>query len=926
MRQRDLVVLALILFASAATAQDVRILQDFEDPADLRIWEIRKKSAQITDVHVTQGRRSLKISSDEYLACFRLPRDWSGFDALEIDVFVEGDNPVGGSVLIADEDWKSKGNGSYWNRHNGSFNLRPGANTLSIAVQGLYRGEAGSRNNDLKYNIKPDQIIRFDIGFSPKGEGVPAIYLDNMRLTKESRPKGILAFDFGPESQAIFPGFTPIAPSTVYGRNGATAGLKSAVGVNSARDDTFPTRLYRDYVSLDWNAFVVDVPDPAANYHAWVVFDDLGYWGGEQASFRVRKITCFNEVAFSEDRGPAGPAEFLYRFESTEPGPGDNIWDLYMAPLFAPRRFAVKPRNKTIELRFETDGVLGSKVAAIVLYPDSIKDEAEKWLAGVEKRNRDEFESRAVALGPKPKQLDIPGGPGSIDYWLGVPSLEDEITFYDAPGAPARLLRRTAARGQRISATFAIRPFKDYPGPVTLSANDLTSPAGTIPASAIDVRYVHHALRRGFNDIAYVIAPESLRPVAGSKLALAKDRTRQFWITIDVPAAAKPGVYQTALTLSAGSLKVAVPLTIEVLPFTLDEPDFLMGFFGASVPRPVLQARGDDAWRDLLRVMRENGMNSFSGGPGVKFSGLDASGKPILDFAACDQFMKLAREAGFSKSLVAYGGPGMVSGLHDSYVIGETGRAWERKTGKPFGELLAIVWTAVRDHAREQNWLPVMYEFTDEPRVLEQVTAQLELMKLYRRHAPWVDIGGSYSVKWDNSPLERGIQEIFTTLNWSSLNLHTQADLDKARELGKHLHIYNQGRSRYSFGAYQWAEMHKGIRGRMQWHLLALHGYQFFDLDGREPDTAMINWTTARIVPTIHLHRCREGSDDFRFAVTLWNAAQKKKDTPAGKAAIAWLEGISQQIPLNQNTRPNGFIDDEAFRAQCIERLRLLGN
>jgi hypothetical protein len=36
------------------------------------------------------------------------------------------------------------------------------------------------------------------------------------------------------------------------------------------------------------------------------------------------------------------------------------------------------------------------------------------------------------------------------------------------------------------------------------------------------------------------------------------------------------------------------------------------------------------------------------------------------------------------------------------------------------------------------------------------------------------------------------------------------------------------------------ARLHKGIRGRMQWHLLALHGNQFFDLDGREPDTAML--------------------------------------------------------------------------------------
>ena len=78
--------------------------------------------------------------------------------------------------------------------------------------------------------------------------------------------------------------------------------------------------------------------------------------------------------------------------------------------------------------------------------------------------------------------------------------------------------------------------------------------------------------------------------------------------------------------------------------------------------------------------------------------------------------MKLARDAGFDKELNGYGGPGLVSGLHDSHSIGEVGHDWERKTGKPFGEILKIVWSAVRDHAKENNWLPVAYEFIDEPR------------------------------------------------------------------------------------------------------------------------------------------------------------------------------------------------------------------
>src|SRR5262249_6335914 len=159
------------------------------------------------------------------------------------------------------------------------------------------------------------------------------------------------------------------------------------------------------------------------------------------------------------------------------------------------------------------------------------------------------------------------------------------------------------------------------------------------------------------------------------------------------------------------------------------------------------------------------------------------------------------------------------------------------------------------------NWLPIAISMIDEPRVLDQARDNLELVKLYREFAPWVNAGGSYSVEWNKTePFYQAVQELFKAAKWSSLNLHSQVDLDKAKEFGSEVQIYNQAITRYSFGAYQWAEMRKGVKSRMQWHLLALHGYQFFDLDGREPDTAMINWTSHGIVPHLDLHRCREGA------------------------------------------------------------------
>ena len=86
----------------------------------------------------------------------------------------------------------------------------------------------------------------------------------------------------------------------------------------------------------------------------------------------------------------------------------------------------------------------------------------------------------------------------------------------------------------------------------------------------------------------------------------------------------------------------------------------------------------------------------------------------------------------------------------------------------------------------------------------------------------------------------------------------------------------------------------------------------------------MINWGNQGVYPTIHLPRCREGADDFRYAVTLWNLASRKKDHPAAKEAIDWLESISKQIGLNQNKRPANLMDDETFRNECAARIRKL--
>lgn len=915
------VLAVMIIVQAASAAEGSKLLFGFENEQELRVWEFQQKTAQLSDQHVTQGQKSLKITTGELMNLSR-PADWSGYESLDMDIFLAGEQPVSASLVVGDKAWLEKS--TYWNRHNSGMMLKPGANAISIPVTGMYRGEAGSRNNDLKSNIDPAEITRFYIQFAtPRGGAKADLYIDNMRLVKSSRPVEVLAFDLGPSSQTVFPGFTPIGPDTVHGQKGNKAGLKSAVNPNAARDVTFPTRLYQDYVVLSDNEFIADVPD--GQYSVWVVFENLGFWGGETARFRTRAISAEDQMADVEDRGDAGPSDYLFRFEKIEPRPGDSLWDIYLKHMVAPRRFQTQVRDGKLNLRFDGGSAMNTKVAAIVIHPAD-SQAAAAWVKDVEQKNREEFENRSVFMGPMPKELNVPATATEKGYWLGFPALEQTIAFADAPGSEDRKLHRIAAQNQKVSVTFAIRPLKEFAGPVELTASELKSGDSAIQPGSIDLRYVHHGTRRGFNSTAYQIMPETLRPVIGADLKLSKNLTRQFWVTVSIPADARPGVYNGQIAVKVGELRANVPYSVEVLDLMLDEPAYSMGFYGVALPADLPLGR-EDGYRRLLQILKDNGMNSFSGGPNLSFKGLDAAGKPIIEnYDQVDAFFRIAREVGFNHEVSAYGGPGMVGGLHDGYVIGQTGRGWAQKTGKSFDELLKIVWTDVQQHAKEANWLPIAYGFTDEPRVLEQANEQLELMKAYRSAVPFVKIGGSYSVHFDkDTPLDKAIQDIFKTLVWSALNTHSQVEVDKAKELGRELWIYNQGLSRFSWGAYQWAEMRKGVAGRMQWHTLAMHGYQFFDLDGREPDTAAIMWGREQIYPTINLPRCREGADDFRLAVTLWNRAQKAKDTPEAQAALQWLQQIADAIPAGGRAAvPESLKDDEQFRATCAEHLKKL--
>jgi hypothetical protein len=421
---------------------------------------------------------------------------------------------------------------------------------------------------------------------------------------------------------------------------------------------------------------------------------------------------------------------------------------------------------------------------------------------------------------------------------------------------------------------------------------------------------------------------------------LPKDVTRQFIVTVHVPEDAAAGDYSGAFVLreAGGAVVLRVPLQLRVRPVTLSRrTEFLMGFFGLMPPKLI--ADQEQQWRTLeetLDLLAAHGMNAVSGGPSWQLKGW-RDGEPVIDFGQMDRFFALLRQHGFDRPLNGYGGA-RFGGLHEGNQKGAAAARVEKESGLPYDVALQRAWAAVDAHARQAQWPTIFYSMCDETRVREQAERELEFMqamaKVSAAFPKTVRTSGSYSVDFNTRPrdaddLLHWHQRFFEALDISSLNNHDDSVLAEAQRLGKEVHIYNQGTTRYSFGLYQWSEFRKGVRARWQWHLNILHGYQFFDLDGREPDTAMICYGRKGLYPTIQFERCREGAEDFYLYQMLWDAVEQRRKegarTPAVDAAAALLEDAVAPLKLGRGQPPAGFDADE-FKARVVEALvRLLG-
>ncbi|MHB8655644.1 MAG: beta-galactosidase [Terriglobia bacterium] len=158
------------------TVGKVTVLDDFESPQSLQNW---RGQMALSRNHQSHERQSLKVTLfPGDLVSEKLPKDWSGYDRLLLDIYNPEPAPVTLSIGIYDElanDATAQFKEEAFLPDRGVF-LIPGMNHIEVKLGGL---EVSASTRKLAL----DKVRRFDI--TPGSLSRPVtVYVDNLRLVQ----------------------------------------------------------------------------------------------------------------------------------------------------------------------------------------------------------------------------------------------------------------------------------------------------------------------------------------------------------------------------------------------------------------------------------------------------------------------------------------------------------------------------------------------------------------------------------------------------------------------------------------------------------------------------------------------------------------------------------------------------------------------
>jgi hypothetical protein len=508
------------------------------------------------------------------------------------------------------------------------------------------------------------------------------------------------------------------------------------------------------------------------------------------------------------------------------------------------------------------------------------------------------------------------------------------------PGELDPTLRLFASPGEYEPLTFTVRPVR-----AVSRASLRTTGLGPVPAADVEVRKVRLLPgRRGYQEQGlYKVIPDILDRWSGGPLKANENAT--FWLTVHVPAKARPGVYHSQITFTADGQRRQIPVVLRVLDVALQEdPEHDYGIYyndplrrAANAPeegtRQYFLHRGEMERADLLAHGTKNVPLSCWSGPADangEFESLEES------FENLNQQVAEARRSGFHPPYMVYIA---VEGSYRKYT-GEDLRSHLQGVKMPpeafFTEISALVRTIEAERVK-RGWPDFYYQPYDEPSQDPQIVAFMA------RLCQAVQQGGG-KVYVTASPERPAYQPMKPFVNvWCTQtflpNYATVTADMQARDVqywcypndvsGELEHTIVPGaRMTYGFGFWR-----SGFRRLIPWMYQYNSGDPYNYLDGRTADFLVRSEPDGRPVPTAAWEAFREGYDDMRYVYTLKQAIAQAQTSgsPAAKAeatqAQRTLEAAWQAIPVLPQYRFTGFWSPDemdVYRWQIASRLERL--
>jgi len=456
--------------------------------------------------------------------------------------------------------------------------------------------------------------------------------------------------------------------------------------------------------------------------------------------------------------------------------------------------------------------------------------------------------------------------------WAAEAPVDVFVTDYLAPqekdvkplsGKPSAAAKMFAAPGEYEPASFAVRPQADLTG-VMIQAGDLKGPAGMIPAASLRVRSVEGYHGKGQDMLMDLGHPWDM-PAYSKEL---------FWVTVKVPADAKPGTYRGPVTVTSdGKAAASLDLELEVLPIALEEPPFALGYNYSSPKDPARLAAH-------LADMREHGMTVVAPLYDFHLPIQDDDTKELGDF------IEAYRRAGFRQPLYFAAPMNLVLTGLTGY-----GSIDSKRFQQKYIQVMRKLWAEVQRHD-----VPVFFSIGDEftNKGVKGVEFAGKLARFAYEELPEIpttsDMNGFMEVMAMSPYLN------IATFNngWDGIDHHNRGKRllnraflqDLQAKTGAIPWFVNAGSGRFPFGLFFWKMARYGVRGKVEWYWCL----------GKNEQGSEVRLDGDRICPTLDYERSREGIDDLKYICKLEGLAARARAAGKAGAEVRAAEALLAKI------------------------------